>query len=119
MGFFQECNLKRHMLSHNLQESSGEPSTKKANGNHQSLVKTTSTKASPVPPPPVLVRSPQNVVVRSPQNVVGRSPQQVPVRSSPSVGVRSPVNPGAVVRSGPPAFKVRSPNASRSAPSAP
>lgn len=123
MGFFQECNLKRHMLSHNLQESSGEPSvtTKKVNGNHQSLVKTTSTKASPTPP--VLVRSPASVgpVVRSPANVGVRSPPSVGpvVRSPPSVGVRSPVNPGAVVRSGPPGFKVRSPNASRSAPSAP
>ena len=121
MGFFQECNLKRHMLSHNLQESSGEPTTKKVNGNHQSLVKTTSTKASPTPP--VLVRSPASVgpVVRSPANVGVRSPPSVGpvVRSPPSVGVRSPVNPGAVVRSGPPGFKVRSPNASRSAPSAP
>ena len=89
MGFFQECNLKRHMLSHNLQESSGDSSgTKKLNGNHQSLVKTNNTKASPIiKGSPVLVRSPtNNPVVRS-------APPGFKVRSPPNASRSAPSAP--------------------------
>ena len=121
MGFFQENNLKRHILSHNVQ-AGVEPSNinpitvlnvqdiRKPNGNHQSLVKTTTTKS----PVQAITRSP--VIVRS--QPPGKSPivSKGPIVKSP-ISVKSPIAVKSPTTGKPPVL-VRSPTAARAAPTA-
>ena len=115
MGFFQENNLKRHILSHNVQ-AGVEPSNinpitvlnvqdvRKPNGNHQSLVKTTTNK------------SPMQAITRSPVIVRSQPPGKSPTVSK-SPFVKSPISVKSPT--GKPPVLVRSPTAARSAPTAP